>query len=78
MKLSDAIEAIEDASSPEYFKSVDAIENTDWEDVSFTFYEENEALKLAIKDALHECWDTPAAERILRDALLTAEEQEDE
>ena len=37
---------------------------------------ENAALKMAIEDAIHECWDTPAAERILRDALLT--EQDDE
>ena len=50
MKLSEAIEAIKDASSPEYFKSVDAIEHTDWEDVAFTFYEDRTALKRLVDE----------------------------
>ena len=35
---------------------------------------EYETLKQAIEDAIHECWDTPKAERILRDALLAKEQ----
>ena len=48
MKLSEAIEAIKDASSPDYFKSIDAAELTDWQDVAFTLYAANAELLEAL------------------------------
>ena len=50
MKLSDAIEAIKDASLPDYFKSIDAAELTDWQDVAFTLYAANAELLEALRD----------------------------
>ena len=41
MRHSEAIEAIEDASSEEYLKRIDAVECTDWLDVAFALYEEH-------------------------------------
>jgi len=49
MKLSEAIEAIKDASSPDYFKSIDAAELTDWQDVAFTLYAANAELLEALE-----------------------------
>lgn len=49
MKLSEAIEAIKDASSPDYFKSIDAAELTDWQDVAFALYAANAELLEALE-----------------------------
>ena len=45
MKLSEAIEAIEDVSGGEYLKRIDAVEYTDWQDAAFTLYAEYTELK---------------------------------
>ena len=50
MKLNEAIEAIEDVSSPDYFRSIDAAELTDWQDVAFTLYTANADLLEALEN----------------------------
>ena len=45
MKLSEAIKAIEDASSEEYLKRIDAAECTDWLDAAFALYSGYSALE---------------------------------
>ena len=45
MKLSEAIKAIEDASSEEYLKRIDAAECTDWLDAAFALYAGYSALE---------------------------------
>ena len=53
MELSEAIEAIEDASSGEYLKRIDAVEYTNWQDVAFTIYAANSELLEALEYAVN-------------------------
>ena len=75
MKLNEAIEVIEDVSSSDYFRSIDATELTDWQDVAFTLYTEYVALK---EYATHKpgCYENNELCICGLDALL--KEQEDE
>ena len=75
MKLNEAIEAIEDVSSPDYFRSIDAAELTDWQDVAFTLYAANAELLEALESLLRcseykatgHCQDcVPAAHEAIR------------
>ena len=76
MKLSEAIEAIEDASGGEYLKRIDAVEYTDWQDVAFTLYAEYAALKRAARAILHIPVDSGDSEEAMAHlALLTKGEQ---